>query len=50
MIKIDLHMHAGEDPHDGLAYPATALIDKAAALGYGAMAITLSPQTIADVR
>ena len=30
MIKVDLHMHSGEDPEDGLRYPATALIDRAA--------------------
>jgi predicted metal-dependent phosphoesterase TrpH len=50
MIKIDLHMHSGEDPHDGLRYPATALIDRAVELGYGAIAITLHGQVIADER
>lgn len=50
MIKIDLHMHAGEDPHDGLRYPATALIDKAAALGFGAIAITLHGKVLEDER
>ena len=43
MIKVDLHMHSGEDPEDGLQYPATALIDRAVELGYGAIAITLIP-------
>ncbi len=50
MIKIDLHMHSGEDPHDGLAYPATALIDRAAELGYGAIAITLHKKVLEDER
>ena len=50
MIKIDLHMHTGEDPYDGLSYPATALIDKAAAFGYGAIAITLHDKVLEDER
>ena len=50
MIKIDLHMHTGEDPYDGLPYPATALIDKAAALGFGAIAITLHEKVLEDER
>ena len=50
MIKIDLHMHTGEDPRDGLPYPATALIDKAAALGFGAIAITLHSKVLEDER
>ena len=50
MIKIDLHMHSGEDPYDGLPYPATTLIDKAAALGYGAIAITLHDKVLEDER
>src|SRR5579862_1975472 len=50
MIKIDLHMHSGEDPEDGLQYPATALIDRAVELGYGAIAITLHCQVIDDER
>src|SRR5271154_6511203 len=50
MIKVDLHMHSGEDPADGLRYPATALIDRAVELGYNAIAITLHGQVIADER
>jgi len=50
MIKVDLHTHAGEDPEDGLAYPATALIDKAAALGFGALAVTLHGAVLEDER
>ena len=43
-------MHTGEDTYDGLAYPATELIDKAAALGYGAIAITLHDTVLEDER
>lgn len=50
MIKVDLHMHSGEDPYDGLRYPATKLIDRAVELGYGAIAITLHDTVIEDRR
>lgn len=50
MIKIDLHMHTGEDPYDGLAYTATALIDRAVSLGFGAIAITLHEKVLEDER
>ena len=50
MIKIDLHMHSGEDPEDGLPYPATALIDRAAELGFAAIAITLHLKVLEDPR
>jgi predicted metal-dependent phosphoesterase TrpH len=41
MLKIDLHTHTCDDPVDRIPHTATALIDRAAALGYGALAITL---------
>lgn len=50
MIKVDLHIHTGEDPEDGLAYPAAALLDKAAALGYGALAVTLHNAVLEEPR
>lgn len=50
MIKVDLHMHSGEDPEDGLRYPATALIDRAVDLGFGAIAITLHNRVLEDER
>ena len=50
MIKIDLHMHSGEDPLDGLRYPATALVDKAVDLGFAAIAITLHKRVLDDER
>jgi hypothetical protein len=50
MIKVDLHMHSGEDPEDGLRYPATALIDKAATLGFAVIAVTLHRKVLEDER
>jgi predicted metal-dependent phosphoesterase TrpH len=50
VIKIDFHLHSGEDPEDGLAYPATALLDRAVALGFAAMAITLHRKVLEDQR
>jgi predicted metal-dependent phosphoesterase TrpH len=50
MIKIDLHMHTGEDPWDGLRYPATRLIDLAVELGFAAIAITLHDKVLEDER
>ncbi len=50
MIKVDMHMHSGEDPEDGLTYPATALIDRAVELGFGALAITLHGKVLDDER
>jgi len=50
MIKVDLHMHAGEDPEDGLRYPATALVDKAVELGFAAIAVTLHSKVLDDER
>jgi predicted metal-dependent phosphoesterase TrpH len=50
MIKVDLHMHSGEDPEDGLRYPATALVDRAVELGFGAIAITLHSKVLEDER
>jgi predicted metal-dependent phosphoesterase TrpH len=50
VIKVDLHMHSGEDPEDGLRYPATALIQRAAEFGYAAIAITLHGKVLEDER
>ena len=41
MIKVELHAHTDEDPADRIAHTATELIDHAASLGYGALAVTL---------
>jgi predicted metal-dependent phosphoesterase TrpH len=50
MIKVDLHMHSGEDPYDGLRYTAVHLIDRAVELGYAAIAVTLHEKVIEDER
>jgi predicted metal-dependent phosphoesterase TrpH len=41
MLKVELHSHTADDPHDSIPYSATDLIDQAAAHGYDALAITL---------
>jgi predicted metal-dependent phosphoesterase TrpH len=41
MLKVDLHTHTSDDPVDRIPHSTTDLIDRAAALGYGALAITL---------
>jgi predicted metal-dependent phosphoesterase TrpH len=41
MLKVELHTHTADDPIDQIPYTAEELIDRAAVLGYGALAITL---------
>ena len=41
MIKTELHAHTDGDQADRIAHSAETLIDRASALGYGALAITL---------
>lgn len=41
MLKVDLHTHTADDPADLIPHSTSALIDRAAALGYDAIAITL---------
>jgi predicted metal-dependent phosphoesterase TrpH len=41
MLKVELHAHTSDDPKDDISYGAKDLIDRAAALGYRALAITL---------
>src|SRR5262245_7995071 len=41
MLKIELHAHTSDDPNDYIPHSTTTLIDRAAALGYQALAITL---------
>jgi predicted metal-dependent phosphoesterase TrpH len=41
MIKVELHAHIKGDPSDRIFHTAFQLIDRAAQLGYGALAITL---------
>ena len=41
VLKIDLHAHTAQDPCDYVPHSTRALIDRASALGFGALAITL---------
>ena len=41
MLKVDLHTHTADDPVDYIPYSSQDLIDRAAALGYDALGITL---------
>lgn len=41
MIKVELHSHTADDPEDVIPHTSRELIDRAAALGYQALAITL---------
>jgi predicted metal-dependent phosphoesterase TrpH len=41
MIKVELHAHTGLDPIDYIPHTTRELIDRAAVLGYAALAVTL---------
>lgn len=41
MLKVDLHLHSSEDPVDVIAHNAHQLVDRAAELGFDALALTL---------
>lgn len=41
MLKVELHAHTDRDPLDHISHSTEALIDRAAALGFQALAITL---------
>lgn len=41
MLKIDLHIHTADDPADRIPYQTHELVDRAAELGFDALAITL---------
>jgi predicted metal-dependent phosphoesterase TrpH len=41
MLKVELHAHTADDPADLIPHSTSALIDRAAALGYDAIAVTL---------
>lgn len=49
MLKVELHTHTADDPVDKIPHTATELIDRAAALGYDAIAITLHERQF-DIR
>jgi predicted metal-dependent phosphoesterase TrpH len=41
VMKVELHAHTADDPVDRIPHTTEQLIDHAAALGYGALAVTL---------
>ena len=41
MLKVELHTHTADDPVDPIPHTTCELIDRAAALGYDALAVTL---------
>jgi predicted metal-dependent phosphoesterase TrpH len=41
VLKVELHAHTDEDPDDRIPHSTAQLIDHAAGLGYGALAVTL---------
>ena len=48
MIKVELHAHTSDDPDDAIAHSGRDLVDRALALGYGALAITLHDRHFGD--
>lgn len=50
MLKVDLHLHTAEDPSDNIDHDAAGLIDRAAELGFDALAITLHDRQLWDSR
>ena len=49
MLKVELHSHTADDPLDRIPFTTKELIDRAAALGYDALAVTLHDRQL-DVR
>ena len=49
MLKVELHSHSADDPVDRIPHSTTALIERAADLGYDALAITLHDRQL-DLR
>lgn len=49
MLKVELHAHSADDPVDRIPHTTRELIDRAADLGYDALAITLHDRQL-DVR
>jgi predicted metal-dependent phosphoesterase TrpH len=50
VLNVDLHLHTADDPVDHLSYSAFTLVDRAAALGFGALAITLHDRQLESER
>lgn len=49
MLKVDLHLHTADDPCDRIPYTTDDAIDRAAELGFAAIAITLHDRQL-DLR
>ncbi|HVQ12108.1 MAG TPA: PHP-associated domain-containing protein [Vicinamibacterales bacterium] len=49
MLKVELHTHTSDDPVDNIPYSTCELIDRAAQLGYDALAVTLHDRQL-DLR
>ena len=47
-IKVELHSHTRDDPDDAIGHSALELVDRALALGFGALAITLHDRHFGD--
>jgi predicted metal-dependent phosphoesterase TrpH len=50
VLKVDFHLHTGDDPVDTIPHSTVTLIDRAAALGFDALAITLHERQFGDPR
>src|SRR5262245_66616826 len=50
VLKVDLHLHTSEDPADVISHDAYQLIDRAAELGFNALAVTLHDRVLIDSR
>ncbi len=48
VLKVDLHLHSSEDPVDVIVHDARQLIDRAAELGFDALALTLHDCDLRD--
>jgi hypothetical protein len=49
VLKVELHSHSGDDPIDAIPHTTAQLIDRAAAMGYQALAVTLHDRQL-DLR
>ncbi len=49
MLKVDLHTHSADDPADFIPHTTPELVDRAAALGFDALAVTLHDRQL-DIR
>ena len=49
MLKVELHAHSSDDPQDAIPHTTAQLIDRAARLGYQALALTLHDRQL-DLR